>query len=96
MLTSDVFRVVIFVNIFWVFIALFLNNRWYRYSLKLNDEWADICEKLCSEIEDYYTKGEEENCDGCKHSGKWENEVEYGCTSPCTRCKRRVMDNYER
>lgn len=61
MLTSDVFRVGIIVNIFWVFIALFLNNRWYKYSLKLNDEWAEICERLCSEIEDYYTKGEEEN-----------------------------------
>ena len=59
MLTSDVFRVGIIVNIFWVFIALFLNNRWYKYSLKLNDEWAEICERLCSEseIEDYYTKG---------------------------------------
>ena len=37
-----------------------------------------------------------ETCEGCKHLGKWENEVEYGCSSPCTRCKRRVMDNYER
>lgn len=36
-----------------------------------------------------------ETCEGCKHLGKYENEVEYGCSSPCTRCKRRVEDNYE-
>lgn len=37
-----------------------------------------------------------EICEGCKHLGKWENEVEYGYPSPCTRCKRRVEDYYER
>ena len=37
-----------------------------------------------------------ETCEGCKHLGKWENEVEYGYPSPCTRCKRRVEDYYER
>ena len=37
-----------------------------------------------------------ETCDGCKHKGKWENEVENGYNSPCTICKRRVNDNYER
>ena len=37
-----------------------------------------------------------ETCEGCKHLGKWENEVEYGCSSPCTSCKRRVSDNYKR
>ena len=37
-----------------------------------------------------------EVCEGCKHLGKWENEVEYGYPSPCTRCKRRVGDHYER
>lgn len=37
-----------------------------------------------------------EICEGCKRFGKWENEVEYGYSSPCTRCKRRVEDNYER
>ena len=35
-------------------------------------------------------------CKGCKHIGKWDNEIEYGCSSPCTRCKRRMNDNYER
>ena len=35
-------------------------------------------------------------CEGCKHLGKWENEVEYGYPSPCTCCKRRVEDDYER
>ena len=37
-----------------------------------------------------------ETCEGCKHLGKWENEVEYGYSSPCTCCKRRVEDNYEK
>lgn len=37
-----------------------------------------------------------ETCEGCKHLGKWENEVEYGYPSPCTRCKRRAGDHYER
>lgn len=37
-----------------------------------------------------------ETCEGCKHLGKWENEVEYGYSSSCIRCKRRVEDNYER
>ena len=36
-----------------------------------------------------------ETCEGCKHLGKWENEVEYGYPSPCTCCKRRVEDHYE-
>lgn len=34
-------------------------------------------------------------CDGCKHNGKWENEIEYGYPSPCTKCSRRCKDNYE-
>lgn len=63
MLTSDVFRVGIIVNIFWVFIALFLNNRWYKYSLKLNDEWAEICERLWEEAE----QPEIIHCKDCKH-----------------------------
>ena len=37
-----------------------------------------------------------DSCDGCKHMGIWENEVENGYPSPCTRCKRRASDNYER
>lgn len=36
-----------------------------------------------------------DSCEGCKHLGKWENEVENGYPSPCTRCKRRVEDHYE-
>lgn len=37
-----------------------------------------------------------ETCEGCKHLGKWEDELEYGYLSPCTRCKRMVGDHYER
>jgi hypothetical protein len=39
---------------------------------------------------------ESKDCEGCKHLGLWENEVEYGYSSPCTFCKRRIKDNYER
>ena len=37
-----------------------------------------------------------ETCEGCKHLGKWENEVEYGYNSPCTGCRRRASDRYAR
>ena len=37
-----------------------------------------------------------ESCEGCIQYGLWENEIEYGYPSPCTGCKRRVDDNYER
>lgn len=47
-------------------------------------------------IRDAPTIEPESNCFGCKHVGMWENEIEYGYPSPCTRCKRRVNDNYER
>lgn len=61
MLTSDVFRVGMIINLFWVLVAIYLDHRWYKFALKLNDEWAEFCERNCSEIEEYYTKGEEEN-----------------------------------
>jgi hypothetical protein len=35
------------------------------------------------------------SCDGCKHLGMFENEIEYGCSCPCLWCIRRVDDNYE-
>lgn len=58
MLASDVFRVGMIVNVFWVLVALFLNRRWYKYSLKLNDEWAEFYEDLYETMKEYYTKGE--------------------------------------
>ena len=36
------------------------------------------------------------SCEGCTHKGKWENEYENGYPSPCTKCKRRALDNWER
>lgn len=36
-----------------------------------------------------------DKCQGCKHFGKYEEEVEAGMPSPCTNCGRRVNDNYE-
>lgn len=38
---------------------------------------------------------QKEPCEGCKHNGNYENEVEYGYPSPCTKCKRRCVDNYQ-
>lgn len=35
-------------------------------------------------------------CAECKHQGQWENEYEMGYPSPCTECRRRARDNYER
>ena len=55
-------------------------------------EHRDIAEKMINKIPSAQPK----TCEGCKHLGKWENEVEYGYPSPCTRCKRRVEDHYER
>ena len=34
-------------------------------------------------------------CTGCKHLGKWDNEIEYGYNSPCTRCARKAPDNFD-
>ena len=34
-------------------------------------------------------------CNGCKHYGKWEDEIENGYNCPCIRCARRGIDNYE-
>lgn len=37
-----------------------------------------------------------DDCTGCRHQGQWENEYEMGYPSPCTGCRRRAKDNYER
>lgn len=42
-----------------------------------------------------FTKEQKRSCDGCKHLGMWENEIEYGYPYPCLRCVRRAGDNYE-
>ena len=61
----------------------------FKLSDKIRKEWTD-------EIIKALQSAQTETCEGCKHLGKWENEVEYGFLSPCTCCKRRVADNYER
>ena len=60
-----------------------------------------ISDELWKECKEYksvmsFASAQPESCEGCKHIGLWENEVEYGYSSPCTMCKRRVNDNYER
>ena len=60
-----------------------------------NEAWTDCINRVDAELNSL-PSAEPETCEGCKHLGKWENEVEYGYPSPCTRCKRRVEDHYER
>lgn len=65
-------------------------------------ELEEVCEAVGDVRQDMISMikrlppAQPETCEGCKHLGKWENEVEYGYPSPCTRCKRRVQDHYER
>lgn len=51
---------------------------------------------LATEFIEQLPSAQPDSCKGCKHMGLWENEVENGYPSPCTRCKRRASDNYER
>lgn len=48
-------------NIFWVLVALGLNHFWYKTAMELNEEWADILDEKISEVEQYYTEGEEQD-----------------------------------
>ena len=59
-------------------------------------ETDTICPKDIYNLFEIMPSAQPENCEECKHMGKWESEVEYGYPSPCTRCKRRVEDHYER
>ena len=56
---------------------------------------VSIVESAIKSLEGY-PSAQPQTCEGCKHFNKWENEVENGYPSPCTRCKRRVGDHYER
>lgn len=56
---------------------------------------CNLQEEAIRSIENLLT-AQLKTCEGCKHLNKWENEVEYGYPSPCTCCKRRMEDNYER
>ena len=69
------------------------------------EQFKEYCRKRCLSVvtnelvEEVHRMNEmrrPETCEGCRHLGKWENEVECGYPSPCTRCKRRAEDRYER
>ena len=60
--------------------------------IKRTDNWQAAVSMVLLDL----PSAQPETCEGCKHLDKWENEVEYGYPSPCTRCKRRVEDHYER
>lgn len=70
------------------------------FDISMKDEYAVKVERASlvafRETLKYIPSAQPETCEGCKHLDKWENEVEYGYPSPCTRCKRRVEDHYER
>lgn len=53
--------------------------------------WSDLCHDVANRLEELTNV----TCEGCKHKGNWENEIELGYNSPCTSCKRRANDNYE-
>ena len=55
------------------------------------DRAIEVLERL----QDAQPEREWNYCEGCKHRGMWENEVEYGYNSPCTNCAERVSSNYE-
>ena len=59
------------------------------------DEGETLLYNIMSEIMNL-PSAQPESCEGCIQYGLWENEIEYGFPSPCTRCKRRANDNYER
>ena len=64
-----------------------------------NDHWDTYfcyCLDDCNDWNKWEPSAQSDFCEGCKHIGLWESEVEYGYSSPCTRCKRRASDNYER
>jgi hypothetical protein len=56
---------------------------------------ADAAVKEAYRIRKIIISEQKEPCKGCKHYGNYENEVEYGYPSPCTKCKRRCVDNYQ-
>lgn len=64
-------------------------------AVKFYETFCDPYPRVIEALEEL-PSAQPETCEGCKHLGKWENEVEYGYPSPCTRCKRRVGDHYER
>lgn len=58
---------------------------------EISNEKSNLSENSLKESENSL-----KTCDGCKHNGMWENEFWNGYNCPCTRCIRRMGDNYER
>lgn len=58
--------------------------------------YNDLGTIIDTKAEELDSSAQPETCEGCKHSGQWENELEYGAFCPCLACKRRASDNYER
>lgn len=62
-----------------------------EYEQGLNNQWHYDVNALKA-----LPSAQPETCEGCKHLGRWESEVEYGYNSPCTGCRRRASDRYAR
>jgi len=91
------------------FVGLLEARGWTLDTAPRKDEWCHNCKeydyqkhycpRFCRVIRktvEELKSEQQKTCEGCKHLGKWENEVENGYPSPCTLCKRRVEDHYER
>lgn len=55
--------------------------------------WSLLCHDVANRLEELLNRN---SCQGCKHRGAWENEIELGYNSLCTVCCRRTADNYEK
>ena len=63
-----------------------------HFGFNIEEEYGSAVQEVINGL----PSAQPETCEGCKHLGKWENEIEYGYPSPCTHCKRRADDHYER
>lgn len=64
-------------------------------SYEFNTDTRKAYRSGLNKAKEFILSEQKEPCKGCKHYGNYENEVEYGYSSPCTKCKRRCVDNYQ-
>ena len=67
----------------------------YEIQEKYNTDYSQGIKMGLTLARDYILSEQKEPCKGCIHNDNYENELEYGYPSPCTKCKRRCIDNYQ-